>query len=436
METPGGNLIGAASEAELVISGGPAALEINLGGSSGGPGIVRIYDAKSGTVRVARRLSGESSLRLDAGAGPQIVTVEEFAGDGGIVGGSVALDSLDAEIAPVLELTPTDVRTEFRPVAGEIAESAESLSESCATPIILVAGGTASGDATPAEADYASRYLAHRLTLANLSVRIYQSSDLVMAREASKSLLGSSGVPGSAPLGADLILGTVVSRDAEANLLIEVFLTDAKTGGECSRWQLAPKDDDAATFAIDDLVTEISPLDALLTTCGWSCHPLSFELEVESGDGEPASETRSVASAGWRGWVSVMPDATLAGSGTGFLAFSRQTVRAGNEDEGPQICGETYSHPGDIAIAISGRKVGDSLRIGFAPVTRGGTIVEICGGESTVFRADLAAAILAPWGRQPAVLSAKAGAFFQYRADNAASRAILTIDDAVTAQTP
>lgn len=171
METPGGNLIGAASEVELVISGGPAALEINLGGSSGGPGIVRIYDAKSGTVRVARRLSGESSLRLDAGAGPQ-------------------------------------------------------------------------------------------------------------------------------------------------------------------------------------------------------------------------------------------------------------------------ICGETYSHPGDIAIAISGRKVGDSLRIGFAPVTRGGTIVEICGGESTVFRADLAAAILAPWGRQPAVPSAKAGAFFQYRADNAASRAILTIDDAVTAQTP
>ncbi len=207
----------------------------------------------------------------------------------------------------------------------------------------------ASGDATPAEADYAARYLAHRLTLANPSVRIYQAADTAMAREASISVSSSLGASSAPPPRTDLILGTVVSRNTDAagtNLAIEVFLVDANTGSECSRWQLAP------------------------------------------------------------------------------------------EDEGPQICSETYSHPGDIAIAISGRKVGDSLRVGFEPVTRGGTVVETCGEESTRFRADLAAAILAPWGRRPAVLTPKPGEFFQYRTDNAATRAILKIDDAPAPETP
>lgn len=438
MEDAAGGIVGAVQETVLTIASVPDPIELAVSGSHGGPRLVRVYDGRSGSLVDSLTDTGDGDIRLEAVAGPKLVTVEEFAPDGTLSVGGLALDAFGEQDKPVVQLDPISSDSGFRPVEADIEITEAPELDNCATPVLLVAGATASGDVTSAEAEYVARYFASRLALANPFARVYTSSDTLIAREVSARLADRLGISDAPPPRSDLIIGLALSRNSalSAALTIDIFLVNAATGQECDRGQLTAADAFEVTFAVEEFVATISPVAGLYAECGWICHRVSFELEIDSVDAGAEGEARTRAAARWEGTVAVMPDMSLSGSAAASLAYSRQFVQSVDESDATLICSDVYSDPGDLAVSIIGRQVGDSLRIGFVPIARAGILTQTCGGETTQFSADIAQELMAPLGRRTALLPARPGAVFHYRGRDAGMRAQIAIEKPAGSETP
>ena len=410
IEDSAGDRIGAGDEVTVEVRQDPRTLNVSLGKVA--VGVVRAYDGVSGVQTIASSFSGEA-VSLQVPAGPGFLSFTAVAG-GTVEEAAVFSDGKEEGAKPV-SLAPVAAPAAFmKALPAAPPPSTASAGPDCEPPSLLVTNALASSAAAASLFDYLTAQFGLRLAGANPGALVSTVRDSRLAAAALKSAGPTVPVLALPPGKPDLVLGHALVGAADGSSLLEAYLVDAASGTECARWSEDVPKLDELQAGLERILDRIGPLPDLYARCGWDCWEVSFELEHSEVGTQGQLEVRTEARGQWEGHVTAKPNGALVGTGRGGFSFSRFSTPAPGAQGAPATCAETYIHDGDIEVALSGRRIGDTLRVGFLAVTRTGLMRRTCGGQADAFALDVAGAYLAPLGARAASLPARAGSSYAY----------------------